>query len=298
MKRAQREIGLLLICLVLVSGFVSLFFRLMHTEQTRERISAFALFPERPDAVLYVKNGRLYTALMRNVQPLVSDRKLASVYDSLSRDLPLSNLLFTLHPQGAVAYWKVSPEGYRTIRRHIGRQLGAFAPQTQTKWHTTVEYYADANGRFLGSFYKNGFWVASYNASLLEKVLKNMLYAPDESPAIYAPIEQEMAYSSTSLWLYAPLVDIDIQQPDSLHWSIGRTWLQVDLLPLQHRVMASSSFTQIACNDSLAYMIADSLQKRLFAYWKLSSLAQDSLEVQLNPDEKLFSLRLAWTVGK
>ncbi len=288
MKRAQREIGLLLICLVLVSGFVSLFFRLMHTEQTRERISIFALFPERPDAVLYVKNGRLYTALMQHV-PLASDRKLASVYGSLSRDLPLSNLLFTLHPQGTVAYLKISPEGYRTIRRHIGRQLGAFAPQTQTKWHTAVEYYADTNGRFLGSFYKNGFWVASYNASLLEKVLKNMLYAPDESPALYAPIEQEMAHSSTSLWLYAPLVDIDILQPDSSHWSIGRTWLQVELLPLQHRIMASSSFSQMACNDSLAYMIADSLQKRLFAYWKLSPLSQDSLEVQLNPE---------WTVGK
>ncbi len=70
-----------------------------------------------------------------------------------------------------------------------------------------MEYYADLNGKFIGTFQKGGYWVASYNSPLLTKsIAKNALLRRKHLPYIHR-WKKKKGKSGADVWIFTPLID-------------------------------------------------------------------------------------------
>ncbi len=282
MKRYHREISFLIICLMIVSGFVSLFFR--HMEQEKQRLDCYALIPERANAILRIKERKTGTDIARCKE---MERFLPKLFGELMGSMDLNEWIFSFHEAGVVCYVKTSHKDANRLKNTLSSLLGSFPPEKVCKYGVSMEYYADLNGKFIGTFQKGGYWVASYNSPLLTKALQKTLYS-GETPSIYSSLEKKKGKSGADVWIFTPLIDVDIQQPDSSHWSISQPWFQADIYRKGTDMIAFSALSPKAYNDSTASVISDSVRNKIA---HLLQICNDSLLIQHTQDDKYLYLQ-------
>lgn len=284
MKRYNKEICFLLLCLMVVGGFVSLFFRYMEQEKERQRVDGYALIPERADAILRVKDAQEGADVVRSNE---MGRFLPEAYRKLMGRTDLDEWTFSFHQSGVICYVKASRRKALQLNGELASLLGDFPPQRVRDNGVWMNYYSDLDGTFIGTFRKGGYWIASHSPALLAKTLQKALH-PGKMPAIYAPLENRKGKSAADVWIYAPLVDVDMLQPDSTHWSISQPWLQADIYRKEDGIIAFSALSPKAYDDSTALAITDSLRRR---FVRLLHWERDSLGIQYTQDEKHLYLR-------
>lgn len=287
MKHFYREICSLVICLVIVSGFISLFFR--YLEQEKQRVDYYAFIPERADAILRIKEKKTGIDITHTLE---MEHFIPPLFRKLIEQSGLNEWTFSFHGSDVACYVKSSPKEAVELNKTLSGFLSAYPPQIVCHNGIQTKYYADSDSKFFGSFHNEGYWIASYSQPLLAKILNNMIHT-GETPSIYSYLKNMDGKSGADIWIYAPLIDIDILQSDSTHWSISQQWMQADLYRKGNNIIAFSSLPQKAYDDSTAILIADSLRNRVANFLHLS---KDSLSVQQTQDDKNFYLRFELSV--
>ena len=94
--------------------------------------------------------------------------------------------------------------------------------------------------------------------------------------------------SGADVWIYTPLIDVDIQQPDSSHWSISQPWFQADIYRKGTDMIAFSALSPKAYNDSTASVISDNVRNKIA---HLLQICNDSLLIQHTQDDKYLYLQ-------
>lgn len=186
MKRTLRD--LIWICLLATIAFTGIrtLSRKINEGQTLDEVHPFTLITEQPQAV-FCLNQPQTLQLMLPAVPAIQRLLLAYLPENpLCQAEQIGELTpFTLvyYPEGEV--WMATLTEREA--RQLWKQLDAshdFAAQEQTELTIPVRYYPERGRRFLGSYYHQGIFVASYNRRLLRDAIKQQLQLHTADPAL------------------------------------------------------------------------------------------------------------------
>ena len=177
MKRSPRDmVWILLLAAVAFTGISTLSKRI-HAAQSVGEADPLALITEPPQAVLCLHQPQTWQLMLPSL-PAV--QRLLRAYlpeNPLCQPEQIGEWLpFTLvyYPEGEV--W-MAPLSEREAKQ-LWKRLDAshsFAAEEQTELTLPVRYYPERGKRFLGCYFYQGIFVASYNRQLLRETIKRQL---------------------------------------------------------------------------------------------------------------------------
>ena len=177
MKRSPRDMALILLLIaVAFTGIHALSKRIMAAQSVGET-DPFTLIPAPPQAVLCLHQPQTLELMLPT---LPNVERLLRAY---LPENPLCQperigvwLPFTLiyYPEGELWMAQLTPQEARQLWKRLDT-CHAFAAEEQTELTIPVRYYPERGRRFLGCYYQQGIFVASYQRQLVRKSIEQLL---------------------------------------------------------------------------------------------------------------------------
>ena len=177
MKRSPRDMALILLLIaVAFTGIHALSKRIMAAQSVGET-DPFTLIPAPPQAVLCLHQPQtleLMLPTLPNVERLL--RAYLPENPLCQPERIGAWLPFTLiyYPEGALWMAQLTPQEARQLWKRRDA-CHAFAAEEQTELTIPVRYYPERGRRFLGCYYQQGIFVASYQRQLVRKSIEQLL---------------------------------------------------------------------------------------------------------------------------
>lgn len=177
MKRAVRDIvWILLLAAIALTGIHSLSHK-MHTARNIDEANPLALITGAPQAVLCLHQPQTLQLMLPSM-PAV--QRLLHAYLPESTRYPLEQMEEA--PPITLVYYPQSELWMATLTEREAKQLWKrldeghhFAAEKQKELTLPVRYYPELGNRFLGCYYHQGLFVASYDRRLLRETIKQHL---------------------------------------------------------------------------------------------------------------------------
>ena len=177
MKRSPRDMALILLLIaVAFTGIHALSKRIMAAQSVGET-DPFTLIPAPPQAVLCLHQPQTLELMLPT---LPNVERLLRAY---LPENPLCQperigvwLPFTLiyYPEGELWMAQLTPQEAQQLWKRLDA-CHAFAAEEQTELTIPVRYYPELGRRFLGCYYQQGIFVASYQRQLVRKSIEQLL---------------------------------------------------------------------------------------------------------------------------
>ena len=177
MKRSPRDMALILLLIaVAFTGIHALSKRIMAAQSVGET-DPFTLIPAPPQAVLCLHQPQtleLMLPTLPNVERLL--RAYLPENPLCQPERIGAWLPFTLiyYPEGERWMAQLTPKEARQLWKKL-EACHAFAAEEQTELTIPVRYYPERGRRFLGCYYQQGIFVASYQRQLVRKSIEQLL---------------------------------------------------------------------------------------------------------------------------
>lgn len=272
MKAYQREIVIVIIAVIATALAVWYFFGSMAKEKTIVQTNVYRMLDPSPSGLLVVNRPGVFSRMMLSQQKIKGTfaAYIPEVYLSVIEQHPSFPLVvFSFHEQGVVMYAKTDEgEAYLIHRNTLRPLFNTYRPPLQKKNGITFTYYPDAENRFLGCYYWNGVWVASYSKRLLEEAAERQ-WAEASDPESVSPtgIQNLVAtfdrHAPLNVALPANRLDLYVQISDSLKWRIKNKWLTADVYTENGTICCMGGEPYHTALDSLYSAMADTLSLRL-----------------------------------
>ena len=191
MRRHQREIGFILMGCLVVGSVVSFFFHQLKREKSETAVTVYSFVPPHPEALLCIQETDTW---LKQIPPhpeallciqetdtwlkqIASGERERRLFEShipvffihLFEATPAHEVLFSFHNEGVICLVKATPFEAKRLSATTRNLLANYPPEKQIIGTTQLTYYTDGPQRFLGTFYREGIWVASYHKRLLEQ---------------------------------------------------------------------------------------------------------------------------------
>lgn len=272
MKAYQREIVIVSIAVIATALAVWYFFGSMEKEKTIVQTNVYSILDPSPSGLLVVNRPAVFSRMMLSEQKIKGTfaTYIPEIYLSIVEQHPsFPVVIFSFHEQGVVMYAKTDEgEAYLIHRKTLRPIYNTYRAPQQKKNGITFTYYPDAENRFLGCYYWNGVWVASYSKRLLEEAAERQLAeasAPDVSTptGIQNLISTFDRHAPLNVALPASRLDLYVQISDSLEWRIQNKWLTADIYTENGTICCMGGEPYHTVLDSLYSAMADTLSLRL-----------------------------------
>ncbi|MDD2953111.1 MAG: hypothetical protein PHC95_08090 [Parabacteroides sp.] len=232
MRIGKKDITAFIVLFLATIVCVRYFYKNMSDEQFVATVDPYSLVVPTPTAIFAINRPPVFAKMilpMKNIRKAFSDHTPA-IFPSLIRQNPgLSSFLIAYYPQGDVLY---APMDSHTAER-IFMQLDAsfsFPAQQREETSVPVRYYPDVDKRFLGCYYHEGIFIASYNRRLLvETVERQQTHPAHIIPELTDPIHKKGKSAAMNLFIQSTPLDLHVQMNDSTEWRMKNQWLAMDL---------------------------------------------------------------------
>jgi len=204
----------------------------MNDEQFVATVDPYSLVVPSPTAIFAINRPPVFEKMilpMENIRKAFSDHTPAIFLSLIRQNLELSSFLIAYYPQGDVLY---APMDSHTAER-IFKQLDVsftFPAQQREETSVPVRYYPDVDKHFLGCYYHEGIFVASYNRRLLvETVERQQTYPAHVIPELTDLIRKKGKRGAMNLFIKSAPLHLRVQMNDSTEWRMKNQWLAMDL---------------------------------------------------------------------
>lgn len=208
------------------------FYKNMSDEQFVATVDPYSLIVPTPKAIFAINRPLVFEKMilpMENIREVFSDHTPAIFLSLIQRNPDLSSFLIAYYPQGDVLY---APMDSHTAER-IFKQLDAsftFPAQQQEETSVPVRYYPDVDKLFLGCYYHEGIFVASYNRRLLlETAKRQQTYPANTIPELADLTSKKGKSGAMNLFIQSAPLNLQVQMNDSTEWRMKDQWLAMDL---------------------------------------------------------------------
>lgn len=232
MRAEKRDIMAFMALLLAMIVCVRYFYVQMSDERSVTAADPYKLVVPMPTALLAIHRPSVFEKMilpMENIRKAFSDHTPAIFLSLIQQNPDVPSLLIAYYPQGDVLY---VPMDHHTARR-VFKQLDAsftFPAQQREESSVPVSYYPDIDQQFLGCYYHEGIFVASYNRKLLVKTVERQQATSVRILPELADLTRKKGKSSTmNLFLQSAPLDLQVQLNDSVAWKMKDQWLAVDL---------------------------------------------------------------------
>lgn len=272
MKAYQREILIVIVAVIATALAVWYFFGSMEKEKIIVQTNVYRMLDSSPSGLLVVNRPAVFSRMMLSEEKIKGTfaTYIPEVYLDIVKQHPsFPVVIFSFHEQGVVMYAKTDEgEAYLIHRNTLRPVYNTYRPPLQKKNGITFTYYPDAENRFLGCYYWNGVWVASYSKRLLEEAARRQWAEasdPEATPStgIQNLVSTLDGHAPLNVVLPASRLDLYVQINDSLEWRIKNKWLTADIYTEAGRLCCMGAEPYHAVLDSLYPAMADTLSLRL-----------------------------------
>lgn len=204
MKRSPRDMAwILLLAAVAFMGIRALSEKI-RTAQAIDGADPIALIIEPPKAVLRLHQPPTLQLMMPSLPAVERLLRAYLPENPLCQPERIGEWLpFTLvyYPEGEVWMAALTEREAKQLWKRLDASH-SFAPEEQTELTIPVRYYPERGKRFLGCYYQQGIFVASYNRQLVRETVKQQLRLRTADTAV-AEL-QALASTTTPLQLLLP----------------------------------------------------------------------------------------------
>lgn len=265
MSVRKKDIAILLALLVVLVLCVRYFYKRIDDDRRVVGMDPYSLIVPDPKAVLSINRPRV---LGEMILPLPSIGKLfaAHIPEALLpflREKPeYASLLMASYAQGDVLYIPMEKE----VASYLFKQLDAaypFAPQSREEAPITLYYYPEVDNRFLGCYYYEGIFVASYNRKLLMETVERH---PKNNPIPIPDLQKVISKSkSATINLFIPTetLDLHVSLNDTTEWSITDPWVGLDVFFSEGNICCYYEQPYEKMFDSIYPSIRDTITARI-----------------------------------
>lgn len=178
-RNTSHDIVWLLILTVLALTGIRLLYQRIHTTRTGGEVNPYALLIQPPQAILHIHRPQLLQLMLPSlpdVEQLIQRHlpEMALCQTTGLGTLPAFTLIY--YPQGEVWLATVTSHEAQALWNRLD-QTHAYAAEEQREESVTVRYYAEQGKRFLGCYYHQGVFVATYDRKLLRATIRQQLYS-------------------------------------------------------------------------------------------------------------------------
>ena len=266
MSHHKRNIGILLILLVIMTLAVRYFFQRMEEERRFAQVNPYSLILPSPEAVLSINSPLVFgkmilpmSAIGNTFKELIPKALLPYLQEKSS----YTSLLIASYTKSDILYIiSMDKDEANQLFKHLEKTF-SYAPVEREDASITAYYYPEADNRFLGCYYHNGLFVASYSHKLLAEAAERQ---QSPTPSIIPELKDllnKAKGNTIHLFLPSKKLDIHIPMNDTTTWSIKEPWLSVELFVSEGNLYAHNEQTYEASIDSLYPIIRDSIHSRL-----------------------------------
>lgn len=272
MKTYQREILLSLLALAATALALWYFFGSMTKEKTIAHTDLYSMLDPAPTALLIINRPAVFTRMMLSQEKIKQAfaTYIPDIYLSIIEDNPtLPLVIFSFHEQGIVMYAKTDEgQAYLIRKKNLQPIYNTYPAPRQKKNGITFTYYPDIENRFLGCYYSNGAWVASYSKRLLEEAAGrqiNTLSSSDFLPTagLHDYMKSLDGHAPLHVMLPANRMNLYVQVNDTTEWRIRNKWLTADIFTDNGALCCIGGEPYHAVLDTLYSAMADTLSLRL-----------------------------------
>lgn len=270
MRPARKDITILALLSAATLALICILYRNIRYERLAAEADPFRLIEPTPEAVLAINQIDALSQFILQREPLraIFTEHIPHAFLSLIRtDLPLSSALIAYYPRGSILYASMEQRIARRLFKHLD-QAFAFPPQEERDGPIHISYYPDTNHRFLGCYYHEGLFVASYNRRLLTQAIERHVSDTASSLPELARITRRDTHVPLRLFLPSDSVHIHVPLEDSTLWHPREPWLALDLFPSEGNLCCLNEQPREAHTDTTLYQaISDTAQayvRRLF----------------------------------
>ena len=267
MRRYQRELGFVLVAFLVVGSIVSYFFHQLKREKSETAATVYSFVPPHPEALLRIQETNTWLKLIAGGERerRLFEEHIPVFFFHLFEEIPVHEVLFSFHAEGVVCLVKANPLEAKRLSATTQHLLDNYPPKKQVIGTTQLSYYTDGPQRFLGTFYREGIWVASYHKRLLEQAGQTTHSLP-HFPAASSTVNLLFPYD--------------------------KEWMQANIYKSEGRLSAFLRFpVDTFPNDSLQISLADTLQRR---FCHRLHLPLDSVTVESTSDDDALYLTLRY----
>lgn len=268
MKTKKREIVIFFLSALITLMAVGFFMNNIKKKKENTQSNLFSLIAPSPQAILKINKPSDFSKyiLSQPIEYTLFASTIPTIYLEIIQNHPtLEALQISFHPQGIVFYAQADEKEIEQMTKEtLVKRFHSFAPQTQTISELTFTFYPDAKNNFLGCYYAQGIWVASYSRKLLEQVANTQLNPINqkhtEQKELLKTLDQ---YAPLNLLIPADSLNLYVSINDSTDWRIQDCWLGVELFSNENHLCYLGSIPHHPASDSLYIQLGDTLAHRL-----------------------------------
>ncbi|WP_297901927.1 hypothetical protein [uncultured Parabacteroides sp.] len=232
MTIGKKDITIFIVLFLVTISCVGYFYKNMSDEQLVATADPYGLIIPTPKAIFAINHPSVFERMilpMKNIHKVFSDH-ISSIFLSLIQENPdLSSFLIAYYPQGDILYVPMNNYTAKRIFKQLDASF-AFPAQRQEEASIPVRYYPDIDKLFLGCYYHEGIFVASYNRKLLVETMERQQAHPVRIiPELEELINKKGKSSTMNLFLPSAPLDLYTHINDSTEWRMRNQWLAVDL---------------------------------------------------------------------
>lgn len=233
MTVGKKDISAFTILVIITISTIIFFYKNMSDVKFVATVNPYSLIVPTPQAVLAINRPLVFERIILPMDTIrqVLEEHISPIFLSLIRensDLP--SFLIAFYQQGDILYAPM--DNYMADR--LFKQLDTtflYSAQKRDEASIPMRYYPDTEKRFLGCYYHDGIFVASYNRKLLVEVAESQ-QAPTTTrvlPDLNEALKKMGRNATLNLFVPSGPLDLHVQINDTTEWRIQDQWLALDL---------------------------------------------------------------------
>ena len=265
MNLAKKDIATFILLTLAMIVCVRYFYRDMADERRVAAIDPYLSLIATPTAILSISNPPMFKEYML---PARSMRQAIEAYTSpiflslIGQNPHLSTFLIGYYPKGDILYAPMDSHSARQAFKWLDSAF-AFSPRQQQEGTISVRYYPDTGSRFLGCYYHEGLFVASYDRDLLLKTIKRQIGKPVTVIPELATLPTKSKRAGINLFACSDSLDLHVATTDSTVWRLPAQWLTLNLLYDKGQLRCYNEQPYEEGIDSLYLSLSDTIENKL-----------------------------------
>ena len=264
----KKDIVILLVLFVITIFCVRFFHKKMSDDQLVASIEPLSLVIPSPQAILSVNRPAVLNKMilpMKNFEMIFSGHTPKLFHGLIQENDKFPAFLLVYYPEGVVMLSSMNQQHVKQIYDFLDCEFD-YPAMEKTEYGITMHYYPDIKKQFLGCYYQNGMFVASYNNRLLKDIAQRQQYDRLQiSPEIHQAVRDKGKNAAINLYIPSATLNLYVQTSDSTEWRIENKWLSSDLFYNEGKVCCVNELKYEAALDSIHFYqrLSDTIQVRM-----------------------------------
>lgn len=262
----KRDITALVVLLLSAIVCVKYFYKDMNNARNMAKTNPYSLILPTAQTVFNVERPSVFKKMilpMKHIQATIEEHVPPVFLSIVNECADLSSFMVAFYPEGCVLYASIDAR----IAQHIFKKLDesyTFPPLIQMEEDISVRYYPDINRRFLGCYYHNGIFVASFRKNLLTDTAEKQQSCPSHIIAGLKELTSKKSKKEAiQLFMPGDSLNLYVQINDTLQWRIQDQWLDMDLFYNDGSLFCFHEHPYRSTLDSLYPSMRDTITTRL-----------------------------------